>query len=85
MALKRPGHTTKSRKVSGTERMLTMQEAMEYLSNKGVPCKSRATFYRILTDFDVQYINVNPNGKNAVRRFPPESLNEILESKGILP
>lgn len=73
------------RKVSGTERMLTMREAMEYLSDKGVPCKSRATFYRILRDFNVQYVNINPNGKNEVRRFPPDSLVEMLEAKGILP
>ena len=84
MALKRPA-PQRHRKITSTERMLTMQEAMEYLTNKGVPCKSLATFYRILKDFDVQHVNVNPNSKNAVRRFPPESLTEILEAKGILP
>jgi len=84
MVLKRPAPRRCSKTVS-TERMLTMQEAMDYLTDKGVPCKSRATFYRILKDFDIQHVNVNPNGKNAVRRFPPESLVEILEAKGILP
>ena len=83
MVLKRPAPRRSS--VVSTERMLTMQEAMEYLTDKGVPCKSRATFYRILRDFDVKHVDVNPNGKNAVRRFPPESLVEILVAKGILP
>ena len=83
MALKRkqPNH----RKVTaGTERMLTMQEAMEYLSSRGVPCKSRATFYRILKDFNIQYVNINPHGTNEVRRFPPEALGKLLEAKGII-
>jgi hypothetical protein len=73
------------RRPPGVERMLTMQEAMDYLSNKGVPCKSRATFYRIIKDFEVLYVNVNPHGKHEVRRFKPEDLRKVLEAKGLTP
>lgn len=65
------------------DKMLTMQQAMEYLSEKGVPCKSRATFYRILKDFGIQYVNMNPHGKNEIRRFRLEDLDKVLEAKGI--
>ena len=75
----------KKRRHTGTERMLNMQEAMDYLSNKGVPCRSRATFYRILKDFLVEYVLMNPNGVNEIRRFPPESLEKILKAKGLNP
>lgn len=65
------------------DKMLTMQEAMDYLSDKGVPCKSRATFYRIIEDFEVPYVNTNPKGRHEVRRFSQEALNKVLEAKGL--
>lgn len=66
-------------------RMLTMQEAMDYLSNKGIPCKSRSTFYRIIKDFSLPYVNVNPSGKHEVRRFAVDGLARILKAKGLEP
>lgn len=68
-----------------TARMLTMQEAMEYLGERGIPCKSRATFYRILEDFNVPYVDTNPSGKHKVRRFKEEDLNSILAAQGLTP
>jgi len=82
MSLKKRGPQRK--KAANTEHMLTMREAMEYLSDKGMPCKSRATFYRMIKDFDIKYVNANPHGTNEVRRFPPEELSKLLEAKGIV-
>lgn len=75
----------KHSKIKKAIAMLTMQEAMNYLSDKGVPCKSRATFYRILKDFKVPYVNVNPNGKHEVRRFTADGLNKVLKANGLNP
>lgn len=61
-----------------TERLLTMQEAMDYLSNRGVPCKSRVTFYRLIEDFDIPYLNAKPHGRYEVRRFRQEALDKFL-------
>ena len=72
-------------KLKQNETMLNMQQAMDYLSDKGVPCKSRATFYRILKDFKVPYVNVNPQGKHQVRRFGMEGLNKVLKANGLNP
>jgi hypothetical protein len=58
---------------------------MDYLSDKGVPCKSRATFYRILEDFKVPYVNVNPKGKHEVRRFTVGGLDKVLKANGLSP
>lgn len=71
-------------KMPEPERMLTMQEAMDYLSIKGLPCRSRITFYRILDDFNVKYINTNPRGKHEVRRFALEDLDKVLKAKGLI-
>lgn len=65
------------------ERMLTMQEAMEYLTKMGFPCRSRNTFYRMLEQFNIPYTNINPSGKNEVRRFPVEGINNFLKSQGL--
>lgn len=65
------------------ERMLTMQEAMEYLTEKGFPCRSRSTFYKILNNFDIKYTNINPGGKNEVRRFPLTGLEDFLRKQGL--
>jgi hypothetical protein len=81
---KKPKVQTQANKPSA-DKMLTMQQAMDYLSDKGVPCKSRATFYRILHDFGVQYVNMNPYGKNEIRRFKVTDLNKVLEAKGLAP
>lgn len=69
--------------VTSHERMLTMQEAMDFLSEKGFPCRSRSTFYKILKNFDIKHTDINPGGKNAVRRFPLSSLEEFLRSQGL--
>lgn len=61
------------------EKLLTMQEAMEYLNQYGYPCKSRSTFYRLLEDFSIQYLNVNPCGKNRIRRFPVSGLKQFIK------
>lgn len=65
------------------ERMLTMQEAMEYLTDKGFPCRSRSTFYKILDNFDIRYTNINPGGKHEVRRFPLSGLEDFLRKQGL--
>lgn len=76
----------KSPKIShAADRMLTMQEAMKYLSDKGVPCKSRNTFYRVLDEFNIPYTNMNPSGKHEIRRFPLSGLQEFLTSQGLEP
>lgn len=64
-------------------RMLTMQEAMDYLTNKGIPCRSRSTFYKIIENFDIPYTNINPGGKHEVRRFPLSGLENFLRSQGM--
>ena len=61
------------------ERLLTMQEAMEFLTERGYPCKSRSTFYRLLEDFNIPYTDVNPCGKNKIRRFPTSGLKKFIE------
>lgn len=68
-----------------SERMLTMQEAMEYLSERNFPCKSRSTFYRILKEFSIPYTNVNPNGVHEIRRFPVTGLQHFLIEQGLEP
>ena len=65
--------------------VLSMQEAMEYLTAHGFACKSRSTLYRMLEDFNIHYININPSGKNEIRRFPLASLNKFLIEQGITP
>ena len=58
--------------------LLSMREAMEYIDSKGIPCKSRSTFYRLIHDFKIPYINTNPEGKHKMRVFPISGLNEFL-------
>lgn len=65
------------------EKLLTMQQAMDYLSEKGFPCRSRSTFYKLIENFDIRYININPEGKNQVRRFALSKLNEFLKRQGL--
>lgn len=67
------------------DRMLTMQQAMNYLSDKGFPCRSRSTFYRVLEDFNIKFTNINPHGTNQVRRFALSSLQEFLIKQGLEP
>jgi len=68
-----------------SDRMLTMQEAMDYLSSKGFPCKSRSTFYRVLDEFQIPFTDINPNGKHRIRRFPISGLQEFLAKQGLEP
>lgn len=68
-----------------SDRMLTMQQAMNYLSEKGFPCRSRITFYRVLEDFDIKFTNINPHGTNQVRRFALSALQEFLVKQGLEP
>lgn len=63
--------------------MLTMQEAMDFLTDKGFPCRSRSTFYRVLQEFDIPYTNLNPGGKHEIRRFPLTGLKGFLEKQGL--
>lgn len=74
---------TKINKKASEEKMLTMQEAMDYLSSRGFPCQSRNTFYRVLEDFDIPHVVVNPNGKHKIRRFPKKGLEAFLKSQGL--
>jgi hypothetical protein len=88
--LKRPQpKNTNTKKSKSTypapDRMLTMQEAMKYLSDKGFPCRSRSTFYRVLEEFDIQFMDLNPSGKHAIRRFPLSGLQKFLELQGLEP
>lgn len=66
-----------------SDRMLTMQEAMNYLSTRGFPCKSRSTFYRVLDEFEIPYTDVNPSGKHKIRRFPVSGLIDFLKGQGL--
>jgi hypothetical protein len=66
-------------------RLVSMREAMEYLNNKGVPCKCRSTFYRIIKEFDIPYTNTNPNGKHEVRRFNMHALQQFIHERGLEP
>lgn len=66
-----------------SERMLTMQEAMDFLTDKGFPCRSRSTFYKMLENFNIPYTNINLGGKNEVRRFPLAGLVSFLKSQGL--
>lgn len=63
------------------EKALTMQEAMDYLSDRGFPCKSRSTFYRILKEFRIPYSNINPRGKHKIRRFQQQALDEFIQKQ----
>jgi hypothetical protein len=65
--------------------MLTMQQAMKYLSDKGIPCRSRSTFYRVISDFNIEYTDLNPSGSNKIRRFPLSGLQVFLKSQGLEP
>lgn len=65
------------------EKMLTMQQAMDFLTEKGFPCRSRSTFYKMLENFDIPYTNINPNGKHEIRRFPLSGLKRFLKSQGL--
>lgn len=71
--------------IEPSERMLTMQETMDYLSERGIPCKSRSTFYRVVEQFNIPYTNVNPGGKHEIRRFSLTVLNKFLQSQGMEP
>lgn len=66
-----------------SDRLLTMQEAIEYLSNRGFPCRSRNTFYRILEEFELPFMDTNPHGKNRMRRFPVSGLSSFLTKQGL--
>lgn len=68
-----------------SDRLVSMREAMEYLDTKGIPCKCRSTFYRILDEFNIPYTDTNPNGKHRVRRFSVRSLQEFVKGKGLKP
>lgn len=65
------------------ERLLSMQEAMDYLTDKGFPCRSRSTFYKILKSFDIPYTNINLGGKNEIRRFSLTGLEKFLRDQGL--
>lgn len=65
-------------------RLVSMSEAMEYLSEKGYPCKSRHTFYRVIRENDIPYVDTNPNGKNEMRRFTITALDDFLRKQGLL-
>lgn len=65
------------------ERMLTMQEAMDYLTDKGIPCRSRSTFYKILDNFKIPFTDINKGGKHSIRRFPLSGLEKFLKSQGL--
>lgn len=64
-------------------KLLTMQEAMDFLTDKGFPCRSRSTFYKILEHFNIPYTNMNPGGQREVRRFALTELEKFLISQGL--
>lgn len=68
-----------------SDRTLTMQETMDYLSDKGFPCRSRSTFYRVIDDFKIPFIDTNPHGKHAIRRFPLSVIQDFLKTQGLEP
>ena len=65
------------------DRMLTMNEAREYLTAKGFPCRSRNTFYKIIENFDIPFTDINTSGKHAIRRFPLSGLEDFLRKQGL--
>jgi hypothetical protein len=68
-----------------SDRLVSMREAMDYLNTKGVPCKCRSTFYRIIKEFNIPYTNTNPNGKHEVRRFNTRNLQQFVRDRGLEP
>jgi hypothetical protein len=75
--------TAMKKSTESLDKLLTMQQAMDYLSERGFPCKSRNTFYRIVEDFKIPYTVVNPNGKYEIKRFSRHELQVFLESQGL--
>lgn len=65
------------------DKLLTMKEAMDFLSSRGFPCRSRSTFYKILEHFDIPFVDMNPGGKHAVRRFSLAELEKFLRIQGL--
>ena len=63
--------------------LLTMQQAMDYLTSYGISCRSRKTFYKLLDDFNIPYTDINPNGVYEVRRFPLKGLKHFLRKQSI--
>ena len=63
------------------EKLLTMQQAMDYLTSYGISCKSRKTFYKLLDDFNIPYTNMNPSGAYEMRRFPLTGLKRFLRKQ----
>lgn len=61
-----------------------MQEAMEYLDSHGMACKDRETFYKRVKAFGINYIDLNPNGKNRVLTFTKEELDRVLKNAGLI-
>jgi excisionase family DNA binding protein len=59
--------------IKSEEGTLTMQEAMHYLK-----INSRSTFYRLLTQGKISYVNLNPTGDYEIRRFKKSMLDKYL-------
>lgn len=81
--LRRALHETSSVDIT-PDRLVSMQEAMDYLSEKGLPCRSRSTFYRVIREFGIEYVDTNPNGKNEMRKFAKANLDHVLQQKGLI-
>jgi hypothetical protein len=72
----------KTRPIPEKDILLTMAETMKYLADRNVPCSSRKSFYRLLEDYKIPYINTNPRGKHEIRRFKISDLEKFLKKYG---
>lgn len=63
-------------------RMLTMQEAQDYLSIFGCPVRSRSSFYKFTeVTHSIPYEDLNPSGTNRVRLFNREVLDLFIKHR----
>jgi excisionase family DNA binding protein len=56
------------------QRVMTMEEAMAYLR-----INSRSTFYKLLEEGKIKYVNLNRKGRYEIRRFTKDSLDAYLD------
>lgn len=58
--------------------LMSMEEAMEFLSEHNIPCRSRRSFYKRLKDLKIPYTVLNPGGRKLTRRFRKSDLEKVI-------
>lgn len=61
--------------------LMPMKMAMDYLVEHGVACRSRKSFYKLLENFRIPYVDLNPGGKKASRRFRKDDLDTFIKDE----